>query len=118
MKILIVDDEQFIHDALGQFFQLKNDEVKGAKDIKTAQEEIETFKPQLVLLDVKLDKESGLDVLKYIKERHKDIKVILVTGFNDTAMQEKANTLGADGIFFKPISIPNLNKLIKEVMSK
>lgn len=118
MKILIVDDEQFIQDSLKQFFDLKGEETQTAKDIKSALEQIEAFKPQLILLDVKLDKESGLDVLQYIKERHKDIKVIRVTGFNDTAMQEKASTLGADGIYFKPITFSNLNKLIREVMSK
>lgn len=118
MKILVVDDEESIRDSLKQFFDLKGEEVATAKDIQTALAQIEAFCPQLILLDVKLDKESGLDVLQYTKERHKEMKVILVTGFSDTQMQEKAKTLGADGIFFKPVNISNLNKLIQEVMSK
>ena len=118
MKILVVDDEQFIQESLGQFFKSKGEEVQTANDIKSALSQIEAFCPQLILLDVKLGEESGLDVIQYAKERHNEIRVILVTGFSDAAMQEKAKTLGADAIFFKPVIFSKLSNLIQEVMSR
>ncbi|MCM8781919.1 MAG: response regulator [Candidatus Omnitrophica bacterium] len=116
MKILLVDDEQSVLNMVGSFFKGMGQEVQTATDIKSAIAQIEAFKPILILLDLKLGEENGLEVLQYVKTHHKEIKVIVITGFNEKDTEEKIKSLGADAFTTKPIMVSTLNKLIKELM--
>lgn len=115
MKILVVDDEQDIRDMISDVLTSFGNQTQTANNIKTATAQIEEFKPELILLDLKLDKEDGMDVLKYSKTSHKDIKVIVITGFSEKDTEQTVRSLGADGFTTKPINVGNLNKLIQEV---
>jgi DNA-binding response OmpR family regulator len=116
MRILVVDDEQSVLDMVGGFFSGMGQEVQTAKDIKSATAQIEAFKPQIILLDMKLGEESGLDVLQYSKTNHKEIKVVVITGFSEKDTEQKVGSLGADAFSTKPIQISQLNKLVKELI--
>lgn len=116
MKILLVDDEQSVLDMVGGFFSGMGNEVQTANNIKSAIAQMDAFKPIVILLDMKLGEESGLEVLQYAKTNHKEMRVIVLTGFSEKDTEEKVKSLGADAFATKPIIVSALNKLIKELI--
>jgi two-component system response regulator (stage 0 sporulation protein F) len=116
VKILVVDDEQEICDLTRSFLRKKNYCTLGATSRKEAIEIVKKDQPQIVLLDIRLGSESGLETLKQIKEINKDIKVIMVTALNDEDSVVQAKTLGADDYISKPFTANFLeNTILKRV---
>lgn len=118
VKVLVVDDEQEICDITRSFLRKKNYCTLGATTRKEAIEIVKKDQPQIVLLDIRLGPESGLDTLKQIKEINKDIKVIMVTALNDEDSVAEAKSLGADDYISKPFTADFLEGiLLKKVAS-
>jgi len=118
VKILVVDDEQEICDLTRSFLRKKNYCTLGATSRKEAVEIVKRDQPQIVLLDIRLGSESGLETLAQIKEINKDIKVIMVTALNDDESMNQAKALGADDYIAKPFTANFLEDVIlKKVAS-
>ena len=81
IKILSLDDDTNIHDLLKISFSSHNIEYKAASTGKEFIEKYRAVKPDLVLLDLILEQESGVEVIKKIKEMdsHFDVPVIVLT---------------------------------------
>lgn len=112
VKILVVDDEQEVLDVTRGFLRKKNYCTLGATTSNEAIEVLKKEEPQIVLLDVRLGNDSGLDVLQKIKDFNRSIKVIMVTALNDEASIWQAKTLGADDYIAKPFTAQDLEDLI------
>ena len=117
-KILLVDDEEAILNMYGS--ALVEHEVIEAKNGKEALEMAEKYVPELILLDIIMPKENGLDVLVKLKtgDKTKDIPVIVLTNLPEEASAEKAKSLGSNGYFVKAKIEPTtlaeeVNKLLK-----
>ena len=118
VKVLVVDDEQEICDLTRSFLRKKNYCTLGATSRKEAIDIVTRDQPQIVLLDVRLGSESGLDTLRQIKEINKEIKVIMVTALNDDESIAQAKALGADDYISKPFTANFLEGiLLKKVLS-
>lgn len=118
VKILVVDDEQEICDLTRSFLRKKNYCTLGATSRKEAVEIVKRDQPEIVLLDIRLGSESGLETLAQIKEINKDIKVIMVTALNDDESMNQAKALGADDYIAKPFTANFLEDVIlKKVAS-
>jgi DNA-binding response OmpR family regulator len=111
-KILVVDDEKNIRDMIRKFLAKKEYEVFDAEDGEAALAVVREQKPHIVLLDIRLPKSSGVDVLKKIKAINKDIGVIMITAVLDTATAEKCIELGAYDYITKPISLEYLEECL------
>lgn len=88
MRILIVDDEKRIRSTLVNVLKIhypKAIVVAEAENIQMALEAIQKHKPDVVLLDIKMPKGSGFDLLKQIKPI--TFKIIFITAFNEFALQ-------------------------------
>lgn len=116
-KILLVDDEEAILKMYGS--ALTEHEVIEAKNGTEAIEKAEKDAPDIILLDIIMPKENGLDVLKKLKtgEKTKDIPVIVLTNLPEEASAEKAKTLGSNGYLVKAETEPTalaeeVNKLL------
>jgi len=103
IKILVVDDEKEICDFSCSFLNKKNYKAFSAQTKDEALAVARRERPQIVLLDVRLNMESGLDVLRELKELDRDIKVIMVTAFEDEESRRQAISLGADDYVVKPL---------------
>ena len=118
VKILVVDDEQEICDLTRSFLRKKNYCTLGATSRKEAVEIVKRDQPQIVLLDIRLGSESGLETLAQIKEINKDIKVVMVTALNDEDSIAQAKSLGADDYISKPFTANFLeDTVLKRVAS-
>lgn len=118
IKILVVDDEEEICQLVRSFLIKRNCNVFTATTGKEAIRLVNKGHPQIVLLDVRLGSESGMDILSKIKEIDKNIKVIMVTALNDEESVKEATSLGADSYITKPFTTNYLNDIILQKISQ
>ncbi len=103
-RILIVDDEPTILDLLQRFLVSKGHEVRTAADGLEALQKVQDEQPDLVLLDIRMPRMSGLDVLRHLRESHPRVRVIMVSGLTDEELRHTALDLGALDYLTKPVS--------------
>ncbi len=117
-KVLIVEDEQGLLDGLAHNFQFEGYEVltatNGADGLKLALKQ----KPDCVLLDIMLPEKDGFTVLKELRQRHRDIPVLVLTARNFEADVLKGFDLGADDYVTKPFGIKELVARVKRLVQR
>jgi len=113
-KILIVDDEVEVCEALKEFFIDCQFKVETANDGEDALQKVDAFEPHCILLDIKMPYLNGIEALGMIKLRNKDVEIIMVTAVADIKIAEDCMRKGAFGFVPKPV---DLDYLLKEVNS-
>lgn len=118
-KVLIVDDEMNIVTALEFLLQKSGYEVMAAQNGDEALKRIESFAPDLVLLDVMMPRISGYEVCRRMRERAdwKHIKIIMLSAKGREAEVSKGVSLGADLYVTKPFSNNELVGKIGELLA-
>ena len=118
MKLLIAEDQSMLRDALCQLLLMEDDvdEILQAKDGAEAIGILQIEKVDVAILDVEMPKQSGLDVLEWIRA-HQDIKVIIVTTFKRAGYFQRAVKAGADAYVLKDRSIDELMVTIHAVLA-
>ncbi len=111
-KILIVDDESAVCNALKSFLENEQFSVDIASDGEAALTRLAEFKPDCVLLDIRMPYLSGVETLKMIKLRSPLTAVIMVTVVDSVKSVEECMKAGAFGYLTKPV---NLNDLLEEI---
>ena len=111
-KLLIVDDETDIREFAKSFFKKRGIEVITASGGKVALELIATENPDLVLLDVRMEEMTGVDVLRQLRKTNQTTKVIMVSGVEDEETINEANALGVKGYVHKPLVLEELEKIV------
>ncbi|MBN2121240.1 MAG: response regulator [Candidatus Omnitrophica bacterium] len=115
-KILIVDDEVRIRELLRKALSRAGYEVVS---VPTAEQSLEIiFKEafDLLLLDVKLTGESGMSILKKVREYRKDIPVILYSGVVTPELEIEARKAGANDVLNKDIDVLQLVEQIGRIV--
>ena len=112
IKLLIVDDQKGITDALNSFFEHRGFSVKTAGSGEEALEAIKKDKPGIVFLDITMKGMSGLEVLAKTKVIDRSIKVIMLTVHNEKEIVDRAKELGADEYITKPFRIDYLDEVV------
>jgi len=118
-KVLIVDDEINIVTALEFLLQKNGYEVMVAQNGDEALQRVESFAPDLVLLDVMMPRISGYEVCRRMRERAewKHIKIIMLSAKGREAEVSKGVSLGADLYVTKPFSNNELVGKIGELLA-
>ena len=101
-RMLIVEDELALNNCLQEFFRLKGFSVTSAFSGEEAVERLEEGPVDVILLDVLLPGLTGIEVLRWAKERYPEVKAIVVTAVDDEKVQETARRYGADAVISKP----------------
>ena len=115
-KLLVVDDEANIRLLYAQELADEGHEVTTAASALEAVEKLEAGECDLVVLDIKLKNESGIDLLqRIVKERH-TLPVILCTAFS--CYKDDFSAWLADGYVVKSSDLQELKDEIKRVMAK
>ena len=115
--MLVVDDEIEICEFLKLFFQERDFDVRTAYSGEAALKITEKMKPDIILLDIHMPGMDGIATLKAVKQKHPDIKVIMVTALETNEKIEEAVRLGADNSITKPLSLEYLEKEVQEKIS-
>jgi two-component system response regulator YesN len=75
--------------------------IDEASDGREALQKVGSFKPDLILMDIRLPGESGLELTKKIKTMNSNVRVLILTGHDFLEYREKAAQCGADGYLVK-----------------
>lgn len=118
-KVLIADDEPNIVISLEFLMQRGGYDVKVARNGEEALALVESFAPDLVLLDVMMPRISGYEVCRRMRERPdwKHIKIVMLSAKGREAEVSKGVSLGADLYVTKPFSNSELVGKIGELLA-
>ncbi len=108
MDILIVDDDHETLQMLKSFLENEGHAAATADRASAALDAVRRKTPQLVLLDVLLPDQQGLEVLKILKTRHPSLAVVMMTGFKEADVVLEAFRQGARDCLFKPLNLDYL----------
>lgn len=114
-KLLVIDDEPEILELLRGHFSLRGYEVLTASDGSEGLSVLETERPDVILLDLKMKQVDGDRFLKEVRGRNLPGKILVITGYQDEALRDKVHRLGVDAFLEKPVSILELQKRIQEL---
>ena len=117
-KILVVDDEDALRTVLSGELAGEGYDVETAADGDEAINVIQARTFDLVLLDIKMPKVDGFEVLKFLKSKYPNIKVIMLTGFADLKNAIESKKLGAEDFVSKPYDLVDLLTTIERVVSE
>lgn len=113
-KILVVDDEVKMCFTLTKLFEMSNYPVTVAHDGVEALEKIDSFQPHCILLDIRMPKMNGLEVLKIVKEQHPEIVILMSTAVASEESRKECLEAGAAEYLLKPIDFKMLLATIKD----
>lgn len=117
-RILVVDDEDALRTVLSSELEGEGYEVDTAGDGDEAIDIVQKKPFHLVLLDIKMPKVDGFEVLKFIKDKFPHVKVIMLTGFADLKNAIESKKLGAEDFVSKPYDLVDLLTTIERVLSE
>ena len=112
--VLVVDDEAITRDVVEAMLELEDVEVHTAADGATALAAAERIRPDLVLLDVMMRGESGIDVCRRLTATVHPPRVVMLTGRADEAARNAAAEAGAAAYLVKPFSAVDLFRVVDE----
>jgi CheY-like chemotaxis protein len=116
-KILIVDDEPAVRELFEDLFKGEN---CSSVSCATGEETLELLKKDkfdVVLLDIKLPDMNGLEVLKNIRDIHKTLPVVMITGFGyDEELIAKSKQFGCSGYIGKNMPVAQIIATFKQIV--
>lgn len=119
IRVAIVDDHRMVRDGIRMLVE-SHAGMTVVGDVASTTEAlalIERESPDIVLLDLDLNNESGLDLLPQIKERSERTRVLILTGLRDPEAHQQCVRLGAKGLVQKESASSTLLKAIEKVQA-
>ena len=101
-RILVVDDEEPIRKFIGNLLRDAGYVVKSVKNSASAKEELEKNGYDLVVTDMYMPGESGLDLIRFIKEHYPETGCVIVTSETDVETGKEILKTGVYGYIIKP----------------
>ncbi len=114
-KLLFVDDHQLVLDAV-TFVAGPHFDVKTTDTLKSFEENIETYSPDLAILDIRMPDGDGFEAAKRVLERKPDQKIIFLSMHTEPRVVKKAMELGAKGYLSKRAPLDELLTAIQSVL--
>ena len=102
-RVMIVDDEKGIREALKQLLEYEEIKVQVCASGHEAIRVYPDFKPHLVFLDVKMEGMDGLETLKRVRELDSEAQVVMISGHGTIQTAVEATQLGAYDFLEKPL---------------
>lgn len=119
VKIMIADDQQLIRESLKIILDSDPD-FEVVKVVGSGQEVLDALKTEsidIILMDVRMPNMSGVDCTRIVKKEYPNIKVIILTTFDDDEYIYDALKYGASGYLLKGCSLEELSTAIHNVLS-
>ena len=105
-KILIVDDELIMRESLAGWLERDGHSIQTASSGEEALEKLKESRFDILLVDIKMEGISGLDVLRAVKENDPDVAVVMITAYGSIPTAIEAMKKGAYDYMLKPFD-PN-----------
>src|SRR5271157_5718863 len=111
-KLLLIDDQEDVRYSIQRIFDSPEIELATAASGEEGLKVITKFKPDLVLMDVRMTGMTGLETLRRIRQSDPKLLVILMTGYGTTQTTIEAMKLGAYDYLLKPFDIAKLKEVV------
>ena len=115
MKILVVEDEELLKSSITEFLSHENYIHEVADTLILADEKIEMYNYDIILLDLGLPDGDGITLIKKIKDKSENTGVIIISARNALDDRVKGLEEGADDYLTKPFHLSELNARIKSL---
>ena len=119
MQVFIADDSELLRELLvNKLSQLPNVGIVGeAKDVAFAKQLIDEIEFDLAIYDIKMPNGSGIDLMRYTKEKYPFIKIIMMTNYSIGDYKKKSLEAGAD-YFFNKSDLDEMITLIDQLSTE
>jgi PAS domain S-box-containing protein len=119
-RILVVDDNRDSAGTMAEMLTILGNEVVTAHDGVEAVEAAGAFRPEVVLMDVGMPRLNGYDATRRIREQAwgREMTVVALTGWGQEGDRLQSREAGCDGHLVKPVSLPDLEKLLAELTGR
>ncbi|MFB3738957.1 MAG: response regulator transcription factor [Candidatus Velamenicoccus archaeovorus] len=117
-RVLVVDDEAYITDLVATALRYEGFEVASAADGRRALALVESFRPDLLVLDVMLPDVDGFQVQERLTGRGERVPVLFLTARDATEDKVRGLTIGGDDYVTKPFSLEELVARIRAILRR
>ncbi|MDA8934409.1 response regulator transcription factor [Flavobacteriales bacterium] len=118
MKLLLVDDEEDIRTLLEYNLSKIKLNIESAKDSFEALIKFERFQPDIVILDIMMAGQDGIEICKEIRAKNTSCFILMLSASADDYTKIKAYEAGCDDFVAKPTNIQLLTKKIEAIQSR
>ena len=117
IRIMIADDQELMRESLQIVLELNEDMhvVAMAQNGEELLEFLEKEPADVILMDVSMPKMDGVEATMQVKKKYPDIKIIILTTFDDDEYVLNALRYGASGYLLKGMSVPELSGAVRKV---
>jgi two-component system NtrC family response regulator len=118
-RLLVVDDEESICFSMSEYFSLHGYKVDTAREPEEAEKLIEATDYKVVIQDLRLStarNPDGLDIIKMIREHNPQTRIIVLTAYGSTEMEDEARRRGADAFLRKPKPLSQVAQVIQGLL--
>lgn len=116
-RILAIDDEQNIRHLIESEFTLEGFEVTTAKNGQEALKLLDSHIFDVALLDIRLPRMNGIEVLRRLKQKSPATEVLMITGYGDIKTAVESLKLGAREYITKPFKLDELLGLVRQAVA-
>jgi DNA-binding NtrC family response regulator len=116
IRVLVVDDDPDFSESMLEALNLMGFKPTGAASVDEAKKRLDKAVPDIILCDLNLGKQSGMDLLRDLKKTRPDLPIILMTGFADLETAVEALREGAADFLQKPINYEAIKITIERVL--
>ena len=119
IRIMIVDDHEVVRLGMRAAFEAEPDMtvVGEASNGAEALAKIPVLDPQLILMDVRMEKMNGIEACREIKSRNPDVHILMITSYTDEDAMISSILAGASGYLLKHVSRADLLRSIRQIAS-
>jgi DNA-binding response OmpR family regulator len=116
-RILVADDDKAVAKVLKDRLIHWGYEVDTAFDGEETMQKVGSFRPDLLLLDIKMPKMSGMRVLEESKRQQRGVSILILTAVPSEALMSSCLAQGADDYIFKPFDTRRVRESVERIFS-
>lgn len=118
MNILLIEDDITLNDTIAEYLKFKGDDIESLEDGDKAIEIIDSKVFDLYIIDINIPNISGLEIVKYIRQKETKIPIIIITASMELENFKIAYQNGCDEYIKKPFYLEELEIRIDKLLSK
>lgn len=117
IRVLLADDHAVVRAGIRQFLDQADDieVVAEADDGKQAQALIEQHQPDVAVLDIQMPEASGIEVTRWVRAKHTEVSVLILTAYDDAPYVMAVLQAGANGYVLKTASPKEIIRAVRDV---
>ena len=118
-RLLVVDDEESICFSMSEYFSLHGFKVDTARELEEAEKLLETQDYKVIIQDLRLGitrNSDGLDIIKMVRDLNRQAKIIVLTAYGSSEVEDEARRCGADAFLRKPKPLSQVAQVVEGLL--